>query len=209
MSLETWFAFVAASMLLTITPGPSILLGVVHSMQYGVKKTLFTALGDISANFLQMLLVAIGLGVIIASSELAFTVIKWFGVIVLLYMGIKMLFASAKPIQTQQTLTKDAHPTRLYLSGFLVAAGNPKAIVFFSAFFPQFIDPTQSLFSQMLIMCPTMAILDFSWVMFYALSANRCLGFMQQCPHFFNRIGGGALVGASALLALSTRASTN
>lgn len=209
MSLETWLAFVAASMLLTMTPGPSILLGVIHSMQYGAKKTLFTALGDISANFLQMLLVALGLGIIIASSQIAFTVIKWFGVIVLLYMGLKMFFSATKPLATHQQSSTQSSPIKLYISGFLVAAGNPKAIVFFSAFFPQFIDPTQPLFTQMLIMCPTMAILDFSWVMLYALSANRCLGFMQQRPRFFNRIGGSALVSASAFLALSSRSTIN
>lgn len=207
MSLETWLAFVGASMLLTMTPGPSILLGVVHSMQFGAKKTLFTALGDISANFLQMLLVAIGLGVVIASSQLAFTIIKWFGVIVLLYMRLKMLLKRTAASREPTAQLTQVSAFKLYISGFMVAAGNPKAIVFFSAFFPQFIDPSQPLLAQMLIMCPTMAILDFSWVMIYALSAKKCLGFMRQRPNFFNRIGGSALVGASALLALTTRAS--
>jgi threonine/homoserine/homoserine lactone efflux protein len=80
MTFETWLAFVAASMILTMTPGPSIILGVVHSLNYGVNNTVFTALGDISANFIQMVLVAVGLGIIIASSDLAFQLIKWFGV---------------------------------------------------------------------------------------------------------------------------------
>lgn len=106
--------------------------GVVHAIKFGPGKTVITALGDISANFLQMILVAVGLGVIIASSELAFTVIKWFGVITLLYMGIQML--RSKPLNIQSESTQSAIPKhKLFLCGFLVAAGNPKAIVFFTA----------------------------------------------------------------------------
>ncbi len=204
MNIETWLAFVAASLILTMTPGPSILLGVVHSMKYGVKKTIATALGDIFANFLQMILVAIGLGVIIASSELAFTLIKWFGVITLLYMGLRMLLS--RPPQIEPEASEKPIPSRtLFFSGFLVAAGNPKAIVFFTAFFPQFIDPTQPLFQQMAIMCPTMALLDFAWVMIYALSAKRFLGFMHNHPMYLNRIGGTALIAASGFLAFTNR----
>ena len=147
MTLETWLTFVLASLILTMTPGPSILLGVVHSLNFGVKKTVFTALGDISANFLQMILVAIGLGVIISSSEIAFQLIKWFGVITLLYMGVKMIIS--KPTQiVHSDVTNTMSNKKMFLSGFFVAAGNPKALVFFTAFFPQFIDPTQSLLLQ-------------------------------------------------------------
>lgn len=208
MNIETWLGFVVASLVLTMTPGPSILLGVVHSMKYGSRKTVATALGDISANFLQMILVAIGLGVVIASSELAFSIIKWFGVVTLLYMGIKMLFS--KPQKNQSVSTQEVIPThKLFVSGFLVAAGNPKAIVFFTAFFPQFIDPTQPLFQQMAVMCPTMAVLDFTWVMIYALSAKKFLGFMHDHPMYLNRVGGSALVAASGFLAFTNRSSSS
>ena len=207
LNIETWLAFVAASLVLTMTPGPSILLGVVHSMKYGARKTVLTALGDISANFLQMLLVAIGLGVVIANSELAFTIIKCFGVVTLLYMGFKMLLSKPALLQTEEFSQVSVPAHKLFASGFFVAAGNPKAIVFFTAFFPQFIDPTQPLFPQMAIMCPTMAILDFTWVMLYALSAKRFLGFMESRPMYLNQVGGSALVAASGFLAFSTRAS--
>jgi threonine/homoserine/homoserine lactone efflux protein len=206
MNIETWFAFVAASLVLTMTPGPSILLGVVHSMKYGAKKTVITALGDITANFLQMVLVAIGLGVIIASSELAFSIIKWFGVVTLLYMGLKMIFSKPVTIENKSAQQQTSNH-KLFLSGFFVAAGNPKAIVFFTAFFPQFIDPKQPLFQQMAVMCPTMAVLDFVLVMTYALLAKKFLGFMRRHPMYLNRMGGSALVAASGFLAFSSRAS--
>jgi len=207
MNIETWLAFVAASLVLTMTPGPSILLGVVHSMKYGVRKTVLTALGDISANFLQMLLVAIGLGVVIASSELAFTIIKWFGVVTLLYMGLKMILSKPVQLRAEEFSQSSVPAYKLFFSGFLVAAGNPKAIVFFTAFFPQFIDLAQPLSQQMAIMCPTMAVLDFSWVMFYALSAKKFIGFMKNRPMYLNRVGGSTLIAASGFTALSSRAS--
>ncbi len=209
MSFETWIAFVIASLVLTMTPGPSILLCVVHSMQYGARRTIATALGDISANFLQMLLVAGGLGVIIASSATAFMLIKWLGVITLLYMGCKMFFSAPAEMTTETTAAPVISSRKLFSSGFLVAAGNPKAIVFFTAFFPQFIDPSQPLWPQMAIMCPTMALLDFCWVMIYALSARRFLGFMRHHPRLINRAGGSALLGASVFLAFSKRATVN
>lgn len=207
MQFDTWLAFVLASLILTMTPGPSILLGVVHSMKFGAKKAAITALGDISANFLQMVSVAVGLGVVIANSAFAFSVIKWFGVATLLYMGLQMLFS--KPTEIQHESTTAVMPAhKLFLSGFLVAAGNPKAIVFFTAFFPQFIDPSQPLFQQILVMCSTMAILDFSWVMIYAVSAKRLVGFMRNHPAYLNRIGGSALMAASGFLALSSRSAS-
>jgi homoserine/homoserine lactone efflux protein len=205
MNFETWLAFIAASLVLTMTPGPSILLAVVHSMNYGASKTLFTALGDISANFIQMVFVAIGLGVVIATSELAFQLIKWFGVVTLIYMGVKMVLNKPKSVEFSDH-KNDITRRKLFMNGFLVAAGNPKAIVFFTAFFPQFIDSQKPLMIQLAIMCPTMAALDFIWVMIYALSAQRFLGFMKSRPRLLNRIGGSALLGASAFLATTSQA---
>jgi len=175
-------------------------------MKYGARRTVITALGDITANFLQMVLVAVGLGVVIATSELAFLVIKWFGVVTLLYMGLKMFFS--KPVSIEHAGAEQYISNhRLFFSGFFVAAGNPKAIVFFTAFFPQFIDPSQPLFQQMAIMAPTMAVLDFAMVMIYALSANKFLVFIREYPMHLNRGGGGALVLASGFLAFSNRSS--
>lgn len=204
MQLETFLAYIIACLVLTATPGPSIFLGVIHSINYGVKRTVFTALGDISANFIQMILVSIGLGVIITNSAVAFDVIKWIGAATLFYMGIKMLLSSSKKLQ-QGNKVKTLSNRKLYTSGFMVAAGNPKAIVFFTAFFPQFIDTTQPVFTQLAIMCPTMALLDFTLVMLYAFSANKVLQTSGNKLNIINRISGGVLVAASGALALTER----
>ncbi|MBD8877838.1 LysE family translocator [Roseibium polysiphoniae] len=202
MSFEIWLAFVAASLILTMTPGPSILLGVVHALKYGACRTIFTALGDISANMLQMTIVALGLGVVIATSPVAFQVIKWFGVAALVYMSVKML--RARPAAAVSIdIVEEGSRLRLFSSGFVVALGNPKALVFFSAFFPQFLDPTLPVWPQLVAMCPTMAVLDFSWVMLYALTARKFLQFLGQHPTALNRTGGSALLGAAGYLSLS------
>ena len=204
MQLDTFLTYVVACLVLTATPGPSIFLGVIHSINYGVKRTVFTALGDISANFIQMILVSIGLGVIIANSAVAFDVIKWIGAATLFYMGIKMLLSSSKNL-TQDNNVKKLSNFKLYSSGFMVAAGNPKAIVFFTAFFPQFIDTTQPVLPQLAIMCPTMALLDFTLVMLYAFSANKVLRTDGAKLNRVNRVSGGILVAASGALALTER----
>ncbi|RXJ68019.1 lysine transporter LysE [Halarcobacter ebronensis] len=205
MDIHVWFTYLLACIVLTMTPGPSILLGVVHSLSYGAKNTVFTALGDISANFIQMVLVAVGLGVVISTSEIAFQIIKWFGVITLLYMGIKMIKSKPKKIDKNGNISINISRKKLFIKGFLVAAGNPKAIVFFTAFFPQFIDLDKSLFTQMAIMCPTMALMDFSFVMFYALSATKFLNKFEKNIANINKVGGGALIGASGFLAISSK----
>jgi len=204
MNIEVWFAYVIASLILTVTPGPSIFLGIVHALNFGVKRTVFTALGDISANFIQMVLVSIGLGVILASSEIAFDIIKWLGALTLFYMGIKMLLSSGHRTQQKDNLPSVPN-SKLYFSGFMVAAGNPKALVFFTAFFPQFIDTTQPIFTQLAIMCPTMALLDFTMVMLYAFSANKVLKTNHKKLGLINRVSGGILVGISGALAMSSR----
>ncbi|MCV0425807.1 MAG: LysE family translocator [Roseibium sp.] len=204
MTFENWLTFVAASLVLTMTPGPSVLLGMVHSLNFGTRKTLFTALGDISANLIQMLLVALGLGVVIANSEFAFQVIKWGGVLVLVYMSLR-LWRSTPELEVASLEGSDAHPARLFASGFLVAIGNPKALVFFTAFFPQFLDPSTNLAKQLLAMCPTMAALDFSFVMLYAVGAKGLLGFLHSHPKLLNRVSGAALMSAAGFMGLVAR----
>ncbi|EKO3435912.1 LysE family translocator [Vibrio fluvialis] len=204
MELHVWFGFVAASLILTATPGPSVLLGIAHALRYGHKRVLYTALGDISANFIQMVLVALGLGVIVTSSVLAFSIIKAFGIVTLCYMGIKMLLAKPREVESLEPNVQVLQVTnkKLFYSGFLVAAGNPKAIIFFSAFFPQFINLDSPVLPQLMVMCPTMAFLDFSLVMFYAFCARRIVDSSRLSLTSVTKGSGVLLLGAAGILAL-------
>jgi len=206
MDLHVWLAYVVACLALTMTPGPSVLLGMVHSLSYGSRYTLYTAFGDISANLIQMVLVGLGLGVVVSASDKAFTTIKWVGVATLLYLGLKTFFSGRPASRGVDGLAGPApSPRRLYAQGFMVAAGNPKAIVFFTAFFPQFINPAHRVLPQLAIMCPTMSAMDFFWVMAYSLSARRAASVIVRHPMMVNRIGGTVLVGASLILAMVGR----
>lgn len=207
MELHVWFGFVIASLILTATPGPSVFLGITHALMYGHKRVFYTALGDISANLIQMLLVALGLGVIITSSEFAFNLIKAFGVVTLCYIGLKMLLASPKQVSCSTSNEQNCHVSnvKLFCSGFLVAAGNPKAIIFFSAFFPQFIRVDSPVIPQLMIMCPTMALLDFSLVMLYAFSARRIVDASRISLALVNKGSGILMLGAAGILALKSQ----
>lgn len=205
MTVDTWLIFITTSLILTVTPGPSIILAVVHSVKFGPKVTLFTALGDISANFIQMTLVAISLGALISISDIVFMVIKWFGVATLCYMGGKMYFTPKRlEISNSCSRRQTISPYKLYISGFVVAISNPKAIVFFTALLPQFIDTTKPLLAQMMIICPTIVTLDFICVMVYAITANRFLRLIHKAPQYLNRLGGLTLIVAAIMLSISS-----
>ena len=141
MSLELWLAFAAASAVLLIIPGPTILTVISYSMAHGrranVPLVLAVALGDSTALALSLL----GLGALLATSALWFTLVKWVGGLYLLYLGIKLLRAGV-PRQRAQVAapTATASRWRLFANTYLVTALNPKGIVFFVAFLPQFID---------------------------------------------------------------------
>ena len=206
MTFEAWLIFFIASLILTMTPGPSVFLAMVHSLKYGVNKTIFTALGDITANAFQMIFVAFGLGVISTNDKHALLFIQWSGIFLLLVMGIKMLLSSAVPVVEKPSFrTNDVSFFKLYWQGFWVAGTNPKAIIFFSAFFPQFISGNDNVLLQMLIMCPTMVILDFCWVMTYAFSAKQFLGWLINYPNYLNRFGGCVLLAAVMALILNNQ----
>ncbi|MDC5870471.1 LysE family translocator [Vibrio europaeus] len=205
MDFQVWLGFMAASLILTVTPGPSIFLGIAHALRFGHRRVFYTALGDITANGIQMLLVALGLGVVIANSEFAFAVIKVFGVITLCFMGLKMLLARPTAIEEPESVGDVVSNYKLFWSGFMVAAGNPKAIVFFTAFFPQFIDIHTPVLPQLLIMCPSMAVLDFTLVMLYACLARHLASTTRLSLVSVTRGSGVLLLGAAGALALKNR----
>lgn len=140
MSVEIWFAYILTVLALMSTPGPSQLLMLSNSATHGFKASFATILGDLSANILQMLAAGFGLSALIAASSNALNVIKWFGVIYLIYLGIRMII-QAQSIEAKISSHNSPSATfkKLWLQGFLTSAANPKAIVFFAALFPQFI----------------------------------------------------------------------
>ncbi|OSQ40619.1 LysE family translocator [Thalassospira mesophila] len=211
MSLHIWISFCALVALMVSTPGPSVLIGMSHSMRYGPVPTLLTALGDVTANMIQMIIAAVGLGAILATSATAFQAVKWVGVAFLLAMGLVAFFrkpAAGNPkndIETNKVAGREpARPFKMFSQGFLVAAGNPKAIAFFGALFPQFIDATHPLMPQLVVLGVTFVIFDYTAVMVYAAAASRITPWVTRHGgnRAIGRFSGGVLIIAAMLLSL-------
>lgn len=204
MSIELWFAFAAASALLLIIPGPTILTVISYSMAHGrranVPLVAAVALGDSTALVVSLL----GLGALLATSAFWFTVIKWAGGLYLLYLGVKLLRAG---ISATERVVPAAPGSRwkVFANTYLVTALNPKGIVFFVAFLPQFIDPSAGVTQQLWVLAITfvvMATLNATLYAVFAGSARKVLS-SPGAQRRFNLAGGSLLsiAGVWALLA--------
>jgi threonine/homoserine/homoserine lactone efflux protein len=198
MSLEVWLAFVAASAVLLLIPGPTILLVVSYALGRGwrVAAPVATgvALGDLTAMTLSML----GVGALLASSAALFTALKWIGAVYLIWLGVK-LWRAGGTLETEART--DAAPARRMLAhAWLVTTLNPKSIVFFVAFLPQFLDPARGFWTQMAVFEATFVALAFANAFGYALVAARArrLAASPRAIRLVNRAGGTALIAAGA-----------
>jgi len=202
MPVELWLAFVAASAVLLIIPGPTILTVISYSMAHGrranVPLVAAVALGDSTALVVSLL----GLGALLASSAFWFMVIKWIGGLYLLYLGIKLLRAGVSTAE----LAAPAAPRsrwRLFANTYLVTALNPKGIVFFVAFLPQFIDPHREVTHQLWVLALTfvaMATINATLYAVFAASARKLLASPRAQKRF--HLAGGSLLSAAGVWAL-------
>lgn len=213
MSFDTWIYYLLAVLILTASPGPSSLLCMTKGVQSGFKLSIFTALGSLTAITGILTLSFTGLGVIIASSEVVFNVIKWTGAAYLIFLGWKSLRSSQQDydqLPGQESESKVVRESILshYVSGFIVGASNPKAILFFTALFPQFIDPSLALLPQFAVFASTFAVMELSWLLVYAYLGAKSSNwlFAKGRAKVFNRVTGGVFIGAGALLSTTSRA---
>ena len=208
MTFETWFYYLLTIMLLTSTPGPSILFSVSNSLNGGVKKSFFGALGGTTAITIIMTLSFMGMGVVIIASEIAFNIIKWAGVAYLIYLGVSVFISKDESFLVDNKISKRQSYKSTYLSGFVVGASNPKAILFFTALFPQFIELTTPLWPQFIVLSLTFIVLEMSWLMVYAYFASKALPWLQVKGRAkkVNRLTGSLFVFAGAFLATTSRA---
>jgi threonine/homoserine/homoserine lactone efflux protein len=206
MNLTLWFSFIGTVILIGITPGPSVLLATANSMNHGAKKTVGTILGDLSANTLQIILSAFGLATIVVSSGEIFSVIKWIGVGYLIYMGIKKITSKPKPGDFKDSNSKKSF-LKLYTEGFLMSASNPKAIVFFAALFPLFIDQNLAFIPQVIILGLTYLAIDGICLLTYVKFASKLKKYLENKEkiHLQNKIIGSLLIFSGLMLSLVRR----
>ena len=207
MLLSTWLLYVAAVFVLTVTPGPSVLMCVSTAVNLGPRNALITSLGSTSAIVGLMTLSALGLGALLAASETLFTALKWAGAAYLAYLGVRALLAPASDIQVAGGAV--AGGRRLFAQGFLVGLSNPKALLFFGALFPQFLNPAAPQLPQFLVLGATFVFFELGWLTVYALTAARAQRWLQQPQRArqFNRLTGAVFLLAAGLLATSKRQS--
>lgn len=210
MTMSTWLLYAAAVFVLTITPGPAVLMCMTQAASQGVRRTFFAAMGNITAVLAVMSLSALSVGAALATSHALFNAIKWLGVAYLLYLGLSSLRAGTRNFVLPDTA--GVAPSRawaLYGRGLLVGASNPKALLFFTAFFPQFIDASAPQWPQFLLMSCTFVVFELSCLMVYASFAAQLSPWLAAPGRalWFNRVTGGLFVAAAALMATVQRAS--
>ncbi len=201
MNIEIWFTFIGTVLVFMSTPGPSHLLMLSNSIQNGFKKSLATAAGDLSANFLQMIAASIGLVTLIQNAHEFFIVIKWAGVFYLIYLGLKLFFS--KSDENMKTSKHQRSNKSLFWEGFITSAVNPKAVIFFAALFPQFINPTDPLLFQFTILSITYLLIDGVFLCFYGkFSEFFAKKLNSSYGQYLNKVSGGFLITAAVLLGL-------
>lgn len=196
MSIEVWAAFVAASTILLIIPGPTVLLVVSYALGQGWRAAFPMAVGVALGDFTAMTLSMLGVGALLAASAGLFTALKWFGAAYLIWLGVKLWRAGGT--LDAEPRTDRASAARMLGHAWLVTALNPKSITFFVAFLPQFLDPASSLLTQMLVFEATFLALAFTNALGYAIVASRArrIAGNPTAIAWFNRTGGTLLIGA-------------
>ena len=205
MTFEVWTLYIFTVLALMSTPGPSQLLMLSNSGTHGFQRALFTAGGDLTANALQMLAAGLGLAALIAASGAALAIIKWAGVLYLIWLGLRMI-RSATPDRTElQATTAIVSLRSLWMQGFLTSAANPKAVVFFAALFPQFISADDAFWPQFLILSVTYIAIDGLFLSAYGFSASWiATRFKGAAKVWIERLGGGFMIGAAILLGVKS-----
>lgn len=213
MQFDTWFLFAGAAIAVSMAPGPNNLLAMFNGARYGVSSAAVGGIGRIVAFALMIVVTATGLGVVLAASETAFLVIKWGGAVYLVWLGIKSWCAKVNDSdETTGAVELMTHPGvfNLLKAEFLTAIGNPKAILIFTAFFPQFLDPAVAYGPQFTVMGVTFIAMESSVLLAYGLLGGQVKGLIKSTRHMrmLNRVSGTLLVGAGVLLALTERSRT-
>lgn len=203
MTAESWFLYVTLVFFVSATPGPVMMLAMSHGTVYGISKALFGIAGVSLGNLALMLLSAGGLGTLLQTSGKLLPAIQWLGAAYLIYLGCRIVFM---PENRQTGIAGDSGFKRLgiFSRSFVVAASNPKGLIFFGALFPQFIVPGAFLPVQLALLAGTFLLIDGLWQLLYATGGNTLRDWLRARTGLINKISGGVLAGSGILLAINT-----
>jgi threonine/homoserine/homoserine lactone efflux protein len=205
MSLDLYLAFVAATALLILLPGPNVMLLVANSLAYGPRRALVTLAGTSSAIAVQLVVVALGMGSLILVLAGWFAWLRWLGAGYLLWLGVRQWRAT--PVALEDIDAGAVGARRLFWQGVRVSATNPKTLLCYAAFFPQFVDPHGPPGPQLALLCTTFLVIATVLDGSYVLLAGRVRGWLRgrRGARLRNRITGSLLIATGLGLALARR----
>ena len=196
-----YFLFLQIVLFLFITPGTPRIVIISYSMNYGVKSCVWTALGDITANFIQGALVIFFIGSFFSDNPNVLNIFKWAGIIYLLYLAYDIYNSIPKELESSDKSEKNIFS--FFKDGFLVAGTSPKAWMFFPLIFPQFIDFSSNYIVQFFILIFTYMILDFISLIGYAVLANKLIVWIKANPRTINTISACVLIIIAIIIAIT------
>ncbi len=204
ISFQLWLAFAAAAAVVIAIPGPTTLMVTGHAMSSGTRVALASLLGVALGDFTAIACSVLGLGAILAASAEAFTVLKWVGALYLIYLGVKLWRAPAVPLGAMAAGPGARRSMRRAIAeSFSVTLLNPKGLLFFAAFLPQFIDMHRAVLPQVVVLALTFEVLAASSLALYIFMTARARRVMESpgAIRIMNRAGGTMLIGAGLLTA--------
>lgn len=207
MTLELWLIYLLAAVGLSLTPGPNGLLSLTHGAVFGFRSTVYTVLGG-ALGFLVLIAASlVGLGALLAASQEAFTVMKWVGAAYLVYLGFRT-WRAPPPLAAAMPGSDGAggaRPLRLFGQGFLVAVSNPKGLIFFAAFLPQFMVAGMPFLTELAIFGGTFVAVEVVYEMLLAQTAQKIAPWLARHGRWFNRATGGMFVGIGVVMTTMSR----
>ncbi len=209
MSFDTWLLFVVAAWAICLSPGPGVLSCVTTGLRYGFGRALWNIAGLQAGALVILIVVGVGLGALLAASPVAFTAIKLFGALYLIYLGVQQWRSEAAPIKAPEgaAAADTGVPQVLFMRGLLVNTTNPKGILFTLSVLPQFIDPKAPQLVQYLIVAVTMTFIDVCSMAGYTALGVKALQLMRnpEAIRWINRVFGTLFIVAGVALAVFKR----
>jgi homoserine/homoserine lactone efflux protein len=203
LDLELYLAFVVATTVMILLPGPSVMLTVAHSLAFGAMRALATVSGAVVAIGVQLLVTLIGMTWLMLVLADWFELLRWAGVAYLMFLGVQQWRA---PVADPDADARAVSGKALFAQGFLVTLANPKSLIFLAAFFPQFVDPAAPWLSQMILLGATFMVIGFVFTAAWGFAADRTrVWFRGRRVRLRNRIAGSLMIGAGLGLAMVRR----
>ena len=203
MDFHVWLIYLLAAVGLSLSPGPNGLLALTHGALHGRRKALYTIFGGASGFIAVIALSMFGIGALLKASLAWLTVMKWVGGGYLVWLGVQLWRSPPIGIEVRRA-TESRKGWSLFRQGALSALTNPKGVLFFAAFLPQFIDPARGLFVQFVIMAATFAAIEIATEVFIASMAHRISPWLRRVGRRFNQACGGVFVAIGIALPLRT-----